>query len=42
MMKGLDCNYPIDGYDVSDCMRDHVNNLDCIYHNPDYSVCNVE
>jgi hypothetical protein len=41
MTKGLDCNYFSDGFNLSDVIKDHVNNSDCLYHNPDYSVCNV-
>jgi hypothetical protein len=38
--KKLDCNYSSDGFKVSNGIKDHVNNLDCLYHKPDYTVDN--
>jgi hypothetical protein len=32
--KTLDCNYSSDGFNVPNGIKDHVNNFDCLYHNP--------
>jgi hypothetical protein len=38
----LDCNCSSDGFNVSNGIKDHVNNFGCLYHKPDYNVGNAD